>query len=157
MKGIVCETDGWATGWDVIVSVRRSHHRLEVFMDQSLEPLGISFAQYRAFEAILLHREIHISELARLLRLSRQAVHMAAQKLHAGDLVDLIQEPGRVYVKPSAVGLRRLHLFREFTDDLKVGIESTLSGGERHRLTTFLERVDVALEPRRQPEWWLAP
>jgi DNA-binding MarR family transcriptional regulator len=153
----VCEGDGWATGWEVITSVRRFQHRLEVFMDQSLEPLGISFAQYRALELISQNNEMHLSELARLLRVSRQAVQVSVRKLYTGDLVDLIRESGRVYVTPSAVGLRRLPLFRRYTDDLKAGIEQALTGGERHRLIRLLERADRVLATPRQPEWWLAP
>jgi DNA-binding MarR family transcriptional regulator len=153
----VCEGDGWATGWEVITSVRRFQHRLEVFMDQSLEPLGISFAQYRALELISQNNEMHLSELARLLRVSRQAVQVSVRKLYTGDLVDLIRESGRVYVTPSAVGLRRLPLFRRYTDELKAGIEQALTGGERHRLIRLLERADRVLATPRQPEWWLAP
>lgn len=61
----MCHDDGFASGWEVITSVRRFQHRMEVFMDQSLEPLGVTFAQYRALEAIDLNHEMHISELAR--------------------------------------------------------------------------------------------
>jgi DNA-binding MarR family transcriptional regulator len=157
MKALMCEDAGWASGWDVITSVRRSQHRMEVFMNQSLEPLGISFAQYRALEAIVVNREIHLSELARLLRLTRQAVQISAHQLDAGGLVDLVREPGRVYVRVSAMGIRRLELFREFTNDLKAGIERELSGSERHHITTLLDRASATLDPPRHPEWWLSP
>ena len=153
----MCQDDGFASGWEVITSVRRFQHRMEVFMDQSLEPLGVTFAQYRALEAIDLNHEIHISELARVLRLSRQAAQMTVQKLNHGGLVDLIKDNGRVYVRPSWLGFRRLSLFRKFTQDLKVKLEEELGDGERHRLTQLLGRVDHALEAPRQPEWWLAP
>jgi DNA-binding MarR family transcriptional regulator len=153
----VCDNDGFASGWEVITSVRRFQHRMEVFMDQSLEPLGVSFAQYRALEAIVLNKEMHISELARFLRLSRQAAQMTVQKLDEGGLVDLTQEAGRAYVRLSELGLRRLRLFRTFTHDFKAKLEEELSGGERHRLTQLLARADDALEAPHQPEWWLAP
>ena len=153
----MCEDDGSASGWEVITSVRRFQHRMEVFMDQSLEPLGVTFAQYRALEAIDLNREMHISELARFLRLSRQAAQMTVQKLDASGLIDLMPEPGRVYVRPSEVGLRRLRLFRKFTHDLKERLEEELSDGERHRLTQLLAKADGALRTPHQPEWWLAP
>lgn len=153
----MCQDDGFASGWEVITSVRRFQHRLEVFMDQSLEPLGISFAQYRALEAIDVNREMHIAELARLLQLSRQATHMAVRKLDEGGLVDLTSEAGRIYVRPSELGLRRLRLFRGFTHDFKASLEEQLSDGERHLLTQLLRRADRALETPRQPEWWLAP
>ena len=157
MNRIVCDDNGWATGWEVITAARRFQHRMEVFMDESLEPLGISFAQYRAFEAVFVNSEIHLSELARLLQLSRQAVQMSIQKLEQGDLVELIRESGRVYVKPSALGLRRLELCRRFTEDLTASIEQELSDGERHRITLLLGRAARGVGSPRQPEWWLAP
>jgi DNA-binding MarR family transcriptional regulator len=149
--------DGFASGWEVITAVRRFQHRMEVFMDQSLEPLGITFAQYRALEAIDLNKELHISQLARVLRLTRQAARMTVYKLDAGGLVDLVHEPGRVYVRPSELGFRRLRLFRKYTHDFKVKLEEELSARERHRLTLLLARADDALQPPRQPEWWFAP
>lgn len=126
-------------------------------MDESLEPLGMTFAQYRALESIVANKEIHLSELARLLRLSRQAVQTSVHKLERADLVDLIREPRNVYVKVSMIGLRRLELCRKFTHDHKAAIEERLTGGERHRLTRLLGRADPALESPRRPEWWLAP
>jgi hypothetical protein len=61
----MCQDKGFATGWEVIVAIRRFQHRLEVFMDQSLEPLGLSFAQYRALEVLASSNEMHVSELLR--------------------------------------------------------------------------------------------
>ena len=81
----------------------------------------------------------------------------SVQRLNAGNLVELIHESGRVYILPSASGLRRLELCRRFTHDFKSGIEGVLSGGERHRLTMLLDRADRVLESPRQPEWWLVP
>jgi DNA-binding MarR family transcriptional regulator len=89
----MCTEDGSASGWEVITSVRRFQHRMEVFMDQSLEPLGVTFAQYRALEAIDLNKEMQISQLARFLRLSRQAAQMTVRKLDIGGLIDLVHEP----------------------------------------------------------------
>jgi DNA-binding MarR family transcriptional regulator len=157
MKPSMCTEEGFASGWEVITAIRRFQHRMEVFMDQSLEPLGITFAQYRALEAIDLNREMHLSQLARFLRLSRQAAQMTVQKLHVGGLVDLVPEPGRVYVRPSELGLRHLGLFRKFTLDFKVKLEEELTDGERHRLTQLLAKADDALQSPHQPEWWLAP
>jgi DNA-binding MarR family transcriptional regulator len=153
----MCAEDGFASGWEVITSVRRFQHRLEVFLDQSLEPLGVSFAQYRALEAIDLNKEMHVSELARFLRLSRQAVQMTVRRLDVGGLVDLVHEPGRVYVRPSELGLRRLRLFRRFTHDSKVELEAELTGGERYQLTQLLARANDALKAPSGREWWLAP
>jgi hypothetical protein len=85
-------------------------------------------------------------------------VQVSVQKLHAGDLVDLIHEPGRVFCgrrqRSTCVGRASS---AGSTQAFTAGIEAELSGGERHRLTTFLERVDDVLETPRQPSWWLAP
>jgi DNA-binding MarR family transcriptional regulator len=153
----MCQEDGYATGWEVIVAVRRFQHRLEVFIDQSLEPVGITFAQYRALEVLDAHNEMHVSYLARLLRLSRQAAQATIVKLDRGGLVDLLREPGRLYVKPSELGVKRLRLFRAFTADFKSNIEEQLTDGQRHRIVELLQRADRALDPPRQPEWWLEP
>ena len=142
----MCQENGFASGWEVITSERRFQHRIEVFMDQSLEPLGVTFAQYRALEAIDLNKEMYMSELARFLRLSRQAVKMTVQKLDEGGLIDLTKESGRVFVRTSELGLRRLRLLRRFTHDFNVKLEEELSGGELHRLTQLLGRADDALE-----------
>jgi DNA-binding MarR family transcriptional regulator len=153
----MCEENGFATGWELIVAVRRFQHRLEVFMDQSLEPLGITFAQYRALEVLDANNEMHVSHLARLLRLTRQAAQATIVKLDRGGLVDLIREPGRVYVRPSELGVKRLRLFRKFTADFKSDLERRLTHGQRHRVVQLLEKADRAMGPPRQPEWWLEP
>lgn len=151
----VCDDDGFASGWEVMIAIRRVHHRLEVFMDQSLEPLGFTFGQYRALELLTANNEMHVSHVARLLRLSRQAVPTTVGKLDRGGLVDLTTERSRVYVRPSDLAHRRLELARTFTAGSKTQLESSLSHRERHRLTRLLHRADLALDPPRQHEWWL--
>lgn len=152
----MCRDDGYASGWEVMIAVRRFQHRLEVFIDESLEPLGMSFAQYRALEALESRNEMHLSELARLLRLSRQAAQATAEKLDLGGLIDVTRESRRVYVTPSQLGRRRLTHCRRSTVDFKTQIEDALTGGQRHRLTVLLEKADRALQTPRAPEWWLA-
>jgi DNA-binding MarR family transcriptional regulator len=153
----MCRDDGFATGWEVIIAVRRFQHRLEVFMDQSLEPLGLSFAQYRALELLASSNEMHISELARSLRVSRQGALTTVRKLDRGGLIDTAREAGRVYVKPSSLGRHRLHLCRKFTADFKQHIERDLTHGERYRITRLLSKADRSLPSPNRPEWWLAP
>jgi DNA-binding MarR family transcriptional regulator len=149
--------EGSASGWDLILAVRRFQHRLEVFMDQSLEPLGMTFAQYRALEYLAASLEMHVSELARALRLSRQAVLATVEKLDRGGLIDLVRESGRLYVKPSELGRRRLRSCRRFTDDFKQQLERDLTPAERHQMTQLLSKAEEGLPPPRSPEWWLAP
>ncbi len=57
----------FADGWDVLIETRRVQHRFEVAMDQCLEGLGLSYAQYRALELLLAAKQMHVSELARRL------------------------------------------------------------------------------------------
>ena len=41
----MCEDGGHATGWELLIAVHRFQHRMQVFLDESLQELGISFAQ----------------------------------------------------------------------------------------------------------------
>lgn len=126
-------------------------------MDHSLEHLGMTFAQYRALELLDANPELHVSELARLLRVSRQAALASVAKLDRGFLIETTREAGRTYVRPSEIGRRRLELCRRFTQDLKAELEDDLTPGERHRLLLLLEKAGRALRPPGLPEWWLAP
>ena len=126
-------------------------------MDQALEHLGMTFAQYRALEVLAAHGELQISELARSLRVSRQAALKTVRKLDRGALIEAVPEAGRVYVSPSAIGERRLALCRRFTHDLKTQLEEGLNHGELNRLRLLLEKAGDTLLPPSHPEWWLAP
>jgi DNA-binding MarR family transcriptional regulator len=155
----VCQDDGFASGWEVMTAARRSQHRLEVFMDEALEHLGMTFAQDRALEVLAGQHELHVSELARALRISRQGAMKTVKKLDRGALIETTPEAGRLYVRPSVLGERRLAQCRHFTHDLKAQLEERLTHGELHRLRLLLERAGEALLPSRPtgPEWWLAP
>ena len=74
MNSFVCDTDPieFVSTWELVVMLRRCQHHLEVTMDQALQGMGMSFAQYRALEALASNNAMHISWLARMLRLSRQ-------------------------------------------------------------------------------------
>jgi DNA-binding MarR family transcriptional regulator len=157
MKPPMCIDDGYATAWEAITASRRFQHRVEVFFDQILEHLGMTFAQYRALEAIAAHRDLHVSELARRLRVWRQAALAAVAKLDDGGLVDLEGEAGRVYGSTSDLGARRLAQCRRFTHDLKQQLEEALSPAERFKIVLLLERGGRALASPTRPEWWLAP
>ena len=124
----MCTDDGFASGWEVITAVRRFQHRMEVFMDQSLEPLGITFAQYRALEAIDLNRR-STSPSSHVPSAHPTAAQTTVPS-SIGGLVDLVPEPGRVYVRPSELGFRRLRLFRKYTHDFKLKLEE----GSRERV-----------------------
>jgi DNA-binding MarR family transcriptional regulator len=153
----MCQEDGYASAWEVVIAVRRFQHRLEVFMDQALEHLGMSLAQYRALHVLDANNEMHVSELARFLRLSRQAVQATVDTLHQHDLVELTHEPARVSVTPNDAGRHRLHLCRRFTHEFERQLEEDLTSGQRHRLVALVHRADRALRTPKIPDWWLAP
>jgi hypothetical protein len=77
-------------GWDVIDANARLHQRIRVAFDQSLNGYWISFAQYRILEMLNHTPKIHVGELARRLRVTRQAAHGVARQLRRADLVDEI-------------------------------------------------------------------
>jgi predicted DNA-binding transcriptional regulator len=98
----MCDEEGpYVTGWDVMIETRRVQHRFEIAMDQALEAYGISYAQYRAFELLVHAQPMHVSELARRLRLSRQAALATVEKLARCDLVRLERETNATYVSVS--------------------------------------------------------
>ena len=139
----VCTEDAFASGWEVITSVRRSQHRLEVFLDQSLEPIG----QLRSVPRSRGDRSQPGDA-----QLSTRSVPSALPTSGPDDrpeaplrgLVDLVHEPGRVDVRLSELGLRRLRLFRRFTHDSKAELEAELTGGERYQLTQLPARANDA-------------
>src|SRR5207247_4837154 len=118
MNGLVCDVDDItsASGWDVMVEARRVQHRFEVAMDQCLEAFGISYAQYRALVALLNENDMHISELARRLRVTRQAALAIATKLARSDLVTFDRGSNATYLVVTPVARSRFARLREFAD-----------------------------------------
>ena len=114
----MCDVDDItsASGWDVMVEARRVQHRFEVAMDQCLEAFGISYAQYRALVALLDGNDMHISELARRLRVTRQAALAIATKLARSDLVTFERESHATYLVVTPVARARFARVREFAD-----------------------------------------
>lgn len=126
-------------------------------MDQALEAYGISYAQYRAFELLVDAHPMHVSELARRLRLSRQAALATVEKLARCELVRLDREAHATYVAVSDTGREKLARIRRFTHDLPEALDAGLSTPQRRRLVTLLRQADRALAPPKRSTWWLAP
>ena len=143
------------TGWEVIVTTRRFQHHVEVTLDRSLEHYGLTFAQYRALELIARGRPIHVSELARRLRLARQTVQVSVRKLYLLDLLDLERDGNLCIVSLSDIGRRRLRHYREAVEDSVTSIEHALAHVDRHRLVSLMADADGALVPAPMPPWWL--
>jgi len=156
MNGLVCDVDDItsASGWDVMVEARRVQHRFEVAMDQCLEAFGISYAQYRALIALLDGSDMHISELARRLRVTRQASLAIATKLARSDLVTFERESHATYLVVTPVARARFARLREFAD-MPEELEKSMTDTERGRLVALLRKADRSLAPPRRPAWWL--
>ena len=85
----MCDGTLIASGWRVMIETRRVQHRFEVAVDRALSTRGISYAQFRALELLLEEPDLHVSELARRLRLSRQNVASTIEKLERVDLIEV--------------------------------------------------------------------
>jgi hypothetical protein len=60
------------TAWDVIDASRRLSRHLETRLDDALEELAISYAQFEILKLLTRDRNAHAAALARRLRVSRQ-------------------------------------------------------------------------------------
>jgi DNA-binding MarR family transcriptional regulator len=155
----MCDTNHieFVSTWELVVMLRRCQHHLEVTMDQALQGMGMSFAQYRALEALASNNAMHISWLARMLRLSRQTARSTVLQLAKQDLVETVDEGYEVTVHVLPKGRKRLRLCRDSTRSVITNIEERLSMGERvtlHGLLTHAERAFQPPPPRVRP-WWL--
>jgi DNA-binding MarR family transcriptional regulator len=144
-----------ASGWEVLCAAQRFQHRAQVSMDQSLEGLGISFAQYRILELLTDARDISLSELGRRMRVTRQATRMTTGKLAAAGLVDLEREADAVYVILSDLGRKRLRLFRTATGRVLTAFEGEFAHARRSTIVMLLGKAELALETPEGRPWWL--
>ncbi len=141
--------------WDLIVTTRRFHHRIEVAMDQALNEMGLSFAQYRILELLERGRPVHVSEIARRIRVTRQAAQASVAKLRRGGLVDIETDGYLKFVSISGSGRRRIDHCRVAAGSILRGIEAALDLHERADLAELMNRADRAVIPPDSPTWWL--
>ena len=123
-------------------------------MDQCLEAFGISYAQYRALLVLLGNNEMHISSLARRLRVTRQAAHATVTKLVRADLVTLEAESHATYIVVTQLARTRLDRLADFAD-MPAALENGLSDMERGRLIALLRKAERSVAPPRRKTWWL--
>jgi hypothetical protein len=86
------------TAWDVIDASRRLSRHLETRLDDALEELAISYAQFEILKLLTRDRNAHAAALARRLRVSRQIASRLLAKLDRGGLVELFPPDGGVRV-----------------------------------------------------------
>ncbi len=153
----MCDNTYFASGWDVMIQARRTQHRFEVAMDQALEAYGVSYAQYRALELLLAApSDMHVSELARRLRVSRQSASLTVAKLERAGYAITEREPHTRYVVPTDRAREVIGMMRTFAG-MPSDLETHLSPNELGQLALLLRKADRATQPPRRPTWWLEP
>jgi len=140
-----------------MIETRRVQHRFEVAMDRALRTRGISFAQFRALEVLLGSPEMHVSELARRLRLTRQTVGSTVEKLVRADLVDTQHERGLTYVTASPVTREHVDRIRHAVEQLHMAIQQELTPAGCGQLVLLLRRADGSLAAPLTEAWRLDP
>lgn len=126
-------------------------------MDEALDGMSMTFAQYRALEALVTVGPMHISYLGRRLHVSRQAAQRSARKLALLDLVDLVPEGREVVARPTDRGRQRIRLCRTATRPLQAGLERAMEPPQLATLHQLLAEAEDGLRPPspRVLPWWL--
>jgi len=143
------------SAWDVIDASRRLSRRLGTRLDEALEELEISYAQFEILELLARDRNAHAAAIARRLHESRQIVSRLLIKLDRAGLVELLPPDGGVRVPlVTNDGKRRIRYVTEATAELRAKIADV----NPERLRTFLAVVaslEDALRPTLGRQWWL--
>ncbi len=145
----------YVSTWELIVTLRRVQHRVEVAMDQSLEHVHTTFAQYRVLEVVASSNGIHVAEIARRIRVTRQAASVSVEKVRLLGLVDVEDAGYFKWVRISERGRRWLELLRNTVASVPQEIEEALDSGQRAQLAALLRRIDRTVKPPNSAAWWL--
>lgn len=144
------------SGYDLMVALRRTQHRIEVSIDHALVDLGMTYAQYRALTLLATAPfAIDISELARRLRVARQSAHASVEKLRLLDLVEIDHDGYRATVHVTELGHERLTRCRQAASALESQLERAFTSERRSSLVALIGEIDDALRPPPSPLWWL--
>jgi DNA-binding MarR family transcriptional regulator len=144
------------SGYDLMIALRRTQHRIEVAIDHSLSDFGMTYAQSRALSVLATAAfAIDISELARRLRVTRQAARNSVERLRLQDLVEVDHDGYRATVYVTGHGLRRLDRCRQATTAFESQLEEAFTPRRRAELVDLIGEIDDALRPPPSPLWWL--
>jgi DNA-binding MarR family transcriptional regulator len=139
--------------WDLIHATRRASRRLEGRLDDALQELTVSYAQFEILELLTRDRNAHAAALARRLNVSRQIASRLLIKLDRAGLVELLPPDGGVRVPiVTRDGRRRIQLAVDATASVRKDL-GTLTPERRSQLVAALTALDDALRPTRRP-WW---
>ena len=144
--------------WDIIETHHLLHQRVRVTLDQAFEGNFVSYAQFRMLALLHETPNQYLNQMARRLRVSRQASRGVLDRLDWAGLVDRVEGYEHEQAKPYRItdlGRHRLHRMHDLAQTSFNPIYERLTGDERLTLVELMHRVDSALEPPRRPMWWL--
>ena len=142
------------TAWDVIHAARRLSRRLEGQLDDALEELALSSAQFEILELLRRDRNAHAAALARRLGVSRQIASRLLAELDRAGPVELLPLDGGVRVPiVTQGGRRRIELAVDATAPIRERIVH-LAPDRRETLVAIVEDLENAIRPPQRP-WWL--
>jgi DNA-binding MarR family transcriptional regulator len=144
--------------WDIVHTHHLLHQRIRVTLDQSFEGSYVSYAQFRMLVLLAETPNMYLNEMARALRVTRQASKGVLDRLNWADLVERVEGYEREQAKPFRItdlGRHRLARMVDVAQRRLDPIEERLDGEDRRRLVELMTTVDRALEPPLRPIWWL--
>lgn len=137
----------------LLAQLRRVGHMLVLDLDRSVHGLAVSYAQVEVMELLDARPTIHGGEIARQLRITRQAAHRLIRQLELGDLAE--RQPFDGLMRPVVLtdaGRKRLALARPALEGIALAIER-LDKEDRRALGKGLRALEDALVPRVE-RWW---
>ena len=143
---------------DIVYTHHLLHQRIRVTMDQALEGNFVSYAQYRMLSLLAHTPNVFLNDMARRLRVTRQASAGVLHRLDMAGLVERVEGYEHEQAKPYRVtdlGHRRLRRMHDLARTRFAPLDERLAADERRKLVDLMLRVDRALEPPRRPMWWL--
>ena len=147
--------DAPPNAWDIIDASRRLSRRIESRLDDALEELTVSYAQFEILELLTRDRNAHAAALARRLGVSRQIVSRLLTKLDRAGLVELLPPDGGVRVPiVTRNGRRRIQRAVGATAAIREQI-ATLAPDRRTQLVAIMDDLDDTLRPPFGRSWWL--
>jgi DNA-binding MarR family transcriptional regulator len=146
------------TPWDIVHTHHLLHQRIRVTLDQAFEGNFVSYAQFRMLALLHETPNLYLNEIARRLRVTRQASRGVIDRLDWAGLVERVEGYEHEQAKPYRItdlGRHRLGRMADLADTRLAPIDQRLDGGQRRTLVDLMITVDRALEPPRRPMWWL--
>ena len=143
---------------DIVFTHHKLHQRIRVTMDQALEGNYVSYAQYRMLALLDHSPNMFLNQMARELRVSRQASTGVLERLDLAGLVERVEgyehEQAKRY-RVTDLGRHRLERMHDLARVRLAPIHERLGADERRTLVELMLTADRALEPPRRPMWWL--